>query len=88
MAHRSEYQIIYDLLNALPRDATLTTIQTLLTKAHVRDLRRELKYLDILKDYGLAVMTGVASVDFVGITEKGKDYIMTWDKIQHLLTET
>jgi len=85
MRHRSETEIIYDLLKVLASHEIPILNSELYKDAKLASWDLQFKYLRILDHCNLAKITGMTNSDKAFITNKGKQYILAFDDLQHLM---
>lgn len=85
MRHRSQEQIIYDLLKVLASHEMPIPNRLLYKEALLSSWDVELRYLRIITELDFAISTGVRDKDVTHITNRGRQYMLAYDDVQHLM---
>jgi len=85
MRHRSETEIVYDMLDVIKNREMPTPLRMIFEGAKIVGHRMQLKYTMILEECSLAKLTGHTHEDKANITTKGIQYITFYDAIEAML---
>jgi len=85
LRHRSQEQIIYDMLKVLSSHDMPIPNRLLYKEALLSSWDIELRYLTIITEFDFAISTGVRDNDITHITNRGRQFMLAWEDVEHLM---